>query len=95
MTQVLRRLVAQGLLSVDRAGDARTDYADLAILRYPHLPFLDRIWELRANLTASDAAFVALSEALGAPLVTTDARLAAAPGHRAHVETHPPTAADA
>ncbi len=95
MTQVLRRLVAQGLLSVDRAGDARADYADLAVVRYPHVPFLDRIWELRASLTAYDAAFVALSEALGAPLITTDARLAAAVSHRAHVETYSPAAADA
>lgn len=79
MTQVLCRLVAQGLLSVDRAGDARADYADLAVVRYPHVQFLDRIWELRANLTAHDAAFVALSETLGVPLVTTGARLTAAP----------------
>ena len=94
VTQVLRRLVAAGLLSVDRAGDARADYAELALVRYPHVPFLDRIWELRANLTAYDAAFVALSEALEVPLITTDARLAGAPGHRAHVEAYSPTAAD-
>jgi predicted nucleic acid-binding protein len=47
---------------------------------------LGRIWELRGNLTAYDAAYVALAEALEAPLVTRDERLAAAPGHRAVVE---------
>ena len=46
------------------------------------------MWELRDNLTAYDAAFVALSEALDLPLVTTDTRLAASPGHRAAIETY-------
>lgn len=86
VVQVLRRLVASGALTDDRASDARLDFADLSIVRYPHFPFLDRIWELRGNLTASDAAFVALSEALEVPLVTADARIAASPGHRAQVE---------
>jgi len=49
---------------------------------------LDRMWELRDNLTAYDASFVALAEVLGAPLVTTDARLAASPGHRATIEAY-------
>lgn len=83
---VLRRLVARGRLSRDRAEDARQDFADIAIVRYPHVPLLDRMWELRENITPYDAAFVALSEALGVPLVTADARLAGAPGHRAVVE---------
>jgi predicted nucleic acid-binding protein len=85
LLHVLRRLVARGELAHDRATDARTDFSDLVIARYPHAPLADRIWELRDNLTAYDAAFVALSEELGAPLVTCDARLAAAPGHRARV----------
>ena len=54
----------------------------------PHTSFLDRIWELRENLTAYDAAYVALAEALKASLVTTDARLAQAPGNRATVELY-------
>ncbi|MBI4730288.1 MAG: type II toxin-antitoxin system VapC family toxin [Acidobacteria bacterium] len=83
---VLRRLVARGKLSRDRAEDARQDFADLAIVRYPHFPLLDRMWELRANITPHDAVFIALSEVLGVPLVTADARLAGAPGHRATVE---------
>ena len=68
----------------------RTDFLDLAIVRYPHTPLLDRIWELRANLTAYDAAFVALSEALDAPMITCDAALAGVPGHSADVELFEP-----
>ena len=82
----LRRLTITEQISEDRATDVRTDFAELALVRYPHQPLSDRIWELRHNLTAYDATFVALSEALGAPLVTCDARLASAPEHRAHVE---------
>ncbi len=82
----LRRLVRVGALSAERASDARTDFADLALTRYPHQPLADRIWELRPNLTAYDAAFVALAESLGAPLITCDAPLAGAPGHGAQIE---------
>jgi predicted nucleic acid-binding protein len=89
VAQVLGRLVRVGRLSQDRASDALRDYVDLTLVRYPHEPFLGRIWELRPNLTAYDAAFVALSEALGAPLVTTDARLVSVPGVSASVEVYP------
>ena len=82
----LRRLCLTGDLSEDRATDVRTDFRDLALVRYPHEKLADRIWGLRHNLTAYDAAFVALAEALGAPLVTCDGKLAAAPGHGAQVE---------
>jgi predicted nucleic acid-binding protein len=78
--QALRGLVRGGKLSADRAEDVRTDVADLAITRYAHEPLADRVWALRDNLTAYDAVFVALSEALDVPLITCDARLAAAPG---------------
>ncbi len=77
-----------GHVSLDRARQARVDFADLPIVRYPHGPLLDRMSELRDNLTAYDAAFVALSEALDVPLVTTDAKLAAAHGHHAVVEAY-------
>ena len=85
----LRRLVVAAAISDDRAADARMDFADLTIVRYPHVSLADRMWELRHNVTASDAAFLALAEALGAPLVTCDARLARASGHAASVEVFP------
>ena len=84
----LRRMLRRGKISTDRAHDARTDFADLALVRYPHEPLSERVWELRENLTAYDATFVALAEALDVPLVTCDARLAAAPGHRARIEVY-------
>jgi predicted nucleic acid-binding protein len=82
----LRRMTMIGAIGDDRAADLRSDFAELALVRYPHEPLNDRVWELRHNLTAYDATFVALAEALGAPLVTCDARLASAPGHRARIE---------
>jgi predicted nucleic acid-binding protein len=86
----LRRLVHRGELSDDRAADARSDFADLSIVRYPHRPLADRIWELRENLTAYEAAFVSLSEAMGVPLITCDAHLALTSGHRATIELFSP-----
>jgi predicted nucleic acid-binding protein len=86
LVHALRRLVYRGELAGDRAQAARQDFGDLPIGRYPHVALVDRMWELRDDLTAYDAPFIALSEALGVPLVTTDARLARAPGHRAEVE---------
>jgi predicted nucleic acid-binding protein len=85
----LHRLVMSGAISEDRAADARMDFADLTIVRYPHVSLADRMWELRHNVTAYDAAFITLAEILGVPLVTCDARLARAPGHTATVEVFP------
>ncbi len=82
----LRRLVAGRALTEDRAADVRTDFADLTIVRYPHQPLADRMWELRHNLSTYDAPFVALSEALNASLITCDSRLAGASGHKARIE---------
>ena len=82
----LRRLNARGELADERATDARTDFRELALVRYPHLELSDRIWDMRHNLTAYDAAFVALAEALAVPLVTCDARLGASTGHSARIE---------
>lgn len=84
--QVLRRLVINGELGHDRGEAAVTDLADLAAVRHPHEDLLPRVWQLRDNLTAYDAAYVALAESIGAPLLTSDARLAAAPGHAATIE---------
>jgi len=86
IAQVLRRYCASGDLTESRAREALGDFADLPVTRYPHAPFLDRIWELRVNLTAYDAAYIALAEVLAAPLVTCDRALASARGHRARVD---------
>ena len=71
-----------------RAAEIRDDFGRLHILRYPHGLLLDRMWDLRHNLSAYDATFVVLSEVLDVPLVTTDARLAAAPGNNAVIEAY-------
>lgn len=84
----LRRMLRRKQITSERAHDTRTDFADLTLVRYPHEPLGDRVWELRENLTAYDATFVALAEALDVPLLTCDARLAAAPGHHAHIELY-------
>jgi predicted nucleic acid-binding protein len=81
--------VIAGALSDDRVADARVDFADLTVVRYPHVSMADRIWELRHNVTACDAAFLALAETLDVPLVTCDARIPRAPRHRASVEVFP------
>jgi predicted nucleic acid-binding protein len=82
----LRKLVGRGLVSDAGARQALDDLVELDVARYSHVPFLDRIWGLRASISASDAAFVALAEALGARVITTDLRLARAPGLRIDVE---------
>jgi predicted nucleic acid-binding protein len=88
VAQVLRRYAAAGDLTTARGLEALTDLADLPMARYPHEPLLERVWELRQNATACDAVYLALAEALEAPLVTCDRRLALAPGHQARVEVH-------
>jgi predicted nucleic acid-binding protein len=90
MLHALRGLTSSGQLSEDRAADARTDFAELAIIRYPHRPLSDRVWELRHSLTADDATFVALAETLDVPLVTCDVRLAGGPSHSAEIERFDP-----
>lgn len=82
----LRRLVAAGRMTADRATEACRDAALLLILRYPHVPLVERAWELRANLSIYDGVYIALAEMLEAPLVTCDRRLADVPGHGAVVE---------
>jgi predicted nucleic acid-binding protein len=86
IAQVLRRYALSGQLDAARGLQAVEDLSDMPVTRYPHDPFLIRIWDLRHNLTAYDAAYIALAEALAAPLVTRDAALAAAAGHRARIE---------
>ncbi len=86
VAQVLRRLVREAAVSPHRAAQAIQDLLDLRLTRYPHFVFLPRIWQLRHNLSAYDAAYVALAERLGAILLSRDARLSSASGHTASVE---------
>lgn len=86
IVHALRRFVRIGNMSPDRAEEALVDLYDLRLDRYPHTELVSRIWELRDSLTAYDAAYVALAEALDATLVTRDARLARTRGHRAAIE---------
>jgi predicted nucleic acid-binding protein len=86
VAQVLRRYERTGELSARRGREALEDLAAFRIERYPHHLFLPRVWALRANATAYDACYLALAEALAAPLLTMDRRLAAVPGHAATVE---------
>lgn len=86
IANALRRNLASGRVSEQRASRALDILMKLPLTRWPHTPFLPRVWRLRANLTAYDAAYVSLAEALDVPLVTRDRRIAKAPGHRATVE---------
>ena len=86
VAQVLRRCAAVGEIDQARGREALADLADFPLRRYSHELLLPRVWELRSNLTAYDAVYVALAEALDAPLLTRDRRIAGAPGHHARVE---------
>jgi len=86
VAQVIRRYAAKGDINGERGAAVLANFADLPLSRYPHDFLLPRVWELRNNLTAYDAVYVALAEALDAPLLTRDRRLAAAAGHRARIE---------
>ena len=84
--QVFRRFTQSGEVSSSDASEALDYFRMLFIRRHSHQPLFARIWQLRENLTAYDAAYVALAEALDAPLVTFDSRLARSSGHRATIE---------
>lgn len=86
VAQVLRRSCTAGKMLQPRAQEALDDLAAFRLARHPHLPYVSRIWELRHNLTAYDAAYIALAEALRAPLITCDRALAHSPVHRAVIE---------
>ena len=86
VAQVVRRFCATRELSEERGEEALEDFSALKITRYPHGVLLPRIWELRHNVTAYDGAYIALAEALSAPLLTRDEPLSKAPGHEALIE---------
>ena len=86
VVSVLRGQMIAGALDARRAGLALNDLSAMPLKRAPHLPLLQRCWELRANLTAYDASYVALAEALDVLLLTGDAKLARASGPRCHIE---------
>lgn len=81
----LRRWTMRGELSAATAELASENLSSIRISRYAHLLLLPRIWQLRANITAYDAAYIALAETIGVPLVTCDAKLARTHGHAAQI----------
>lgn len=78
VASALRRSLLSRSMTQERANDALEDYRALPLTRHDHDPLLDRVLALRHNLTAYDAAYLALAEALGAELVTVDEGLARA-----------------
>jgi predicted nucleic acid-binding protein len=83
---VFRRLEARSVIDSDRGARAITALTELPVDRQPHDLLLARMWQLRNNVSGYDAAYVALAERFDAPLLTCDAKLAAAPGNRAIIE---------
>ena len=86
VVQGLRRLVWTGEVSPGRAEEAIADLTDLDLHRHSHLDLLGRAWKLRDNISAYDAMYVVLAEAIEAPIITCDSPLAKTPGHRARIE---------
>jgi predicted nucleic acid-binding protein len=86
VAQVVRRYWRAGDITQARGEQAIRDLGDLPLERHSHEPLLGRIWQLRNNVTAYDAAYIALAEALDAPLLTLDAALSRVPGVRVRVE---------
>jgi predicted nucleic acid-binding protein len=86
IAQVLRRYLQTKQADEHRCQTALEDWLVFPIRKYAHEPLMARVWELRDNVTAYDAVYIALAEALDAPLLTRDKRLANAPGHKARIE---------
>lgn len=85
MLSSLRRLVVRRELSVAKAREALDGLFELGIVRYDLTALVERIWQLRDQVTPYDAAYVVLAERLSVPLVTLDRRLGRAGGHRAEI----------
>lgn len=86
VAQVLRRLTQLKEITAARAQEALDDYAGLLVERAAHRDLLPRVWQLRDSMTAYDGAYIALAEALDAPLLTCDGKLARSHGQRAMIE---------
>ena len=84
--QALRRQVRAGEVSARKAGAALDDLLEMRLQKVPHRHLIDRAWELRDNVSFYDGLYVALAEALDAPLLTLDGKLARASGLRTEVE---------
>ncbi|MCK4177091.1 type II toxin-antitoxin system VapC family toxin [Aciditerrimonas ferrireducens] len=89
VASALRRGVAAARVEPDLAWSALDRWRRLGMARHPVFPLLERIWELRENLSPYDASYVALAEALGCALLTADLRLSKAPGLRCPVTVVP------
>jgi predicted nucleic acid-binding protein len=85
VAHVLRGHVLKGVLAAEDGRIALGRWSKLGMQRFAAVGLLDRIWELRANVSAYDATYVALAEELDCPLLTADARLAGAPGPRCSI----------
>ena len=86
VTSAISKKVRLGGMRLSRGEQVLRDLQQAPCMRYPHRPFLPRIWKLRENLSPYDAAYVALAEFLGATLLTCDAKLSRAPGHSARID---------
>ena len=86
VAHALRRYTLAGKLSGERGLDALEDLTCLPLNRHSHTELLSRVWDLRSSLTAYDATYAALAEALEARIVTTDGRLLRAHGYDAEIE---------
>ena len=89
VAQAMRRLVQAKEITLARADVALSDFEGLVIERHAHRPLFRRMWGLRTSLSAYDAAYVALAEALAVPMLTCDDKLARAHGHNAKIEVVP------
>ena len=82
VANLLRRAVLAGKISDDAASLSHADLLALRVELFPYEPFAERVWDLRTNVTAYDAWYVALAETLGAKLATLDTRLSCTTGPR-------------
>lgn len=89
VANILQRAAASGEISSDVASLAHADLGALRVELFPYAPFAARVWELRDNLTAYDAWYVAVAEALGVRLATLDGKLSRATGPECGFETSP------